>query len=483
LRISDRCGELGLVERRASDVDAARAVRPSTYFFGALGGLLFGYDLGIIAGALLFLGPHFHLGSFSTGEVTSSLLVGAMVGALVCGPVTDRIGRRRVMLAAATLFGACAIGDALAPTLFWLLFFRAFMGLAIGAISVTVPVYLAEIAPARARGSLAGLNQLMISAGILVAYLVSLALKDGGHWRLMIGLAAVPAALLLAGTWFQPESPRWLIRKGREEEARAVLSASRTPEELDAEVAEIRRINDAQSSIRLGDLLADPRLRRLLLIGGGLALLQQICGVNTIIYYAPTILTNIGYGKSAAIIANAGLGGLTVAVTIIMLLVVVDRIGRRTPLILGAIGMAAAMALLAILFFSTGLNNGGSTGWLTIFALALFKTSFSLSWGGLVWIMLGEIFPLRARGPAMGVATFANWTGNFLVALLFPTLLGTGTGTVFVLFGALCLVACAFAYTCIPETKGASLEQLEQDLGAARTGQAGSPRAAAAESG
>ena len=452
------------MERRA---DAARAVSPSTYFFGALGGLLFGYDLGIVAGALLFITPQFHLGSFEKGEVTSSLLVGAMVGAILCGPLTDRIGRKRVVMSASTLFGLCAIGDALAPNLFWLLLFRAFMGLSVGAISVTVPVYLAEIAPARARGTLAGLFQLAISTGILVAYLVSLALKNGGHWRLMLGLAAAPALLLLIGTAFQPESPRWLIRKGREQEAREVLSTTRSPDELEVEIAEIRQVNAADSRRpRLLELLADRRVAKLLFIGGGLALLQQVSGVNTIIYYAPTILTTIGYKTSSAIIANAGLGGLTVAVTLAMLLFVVDRVGRRTPLIVGAIGMAAAMAVLAILFYSTGFKGNG-TGWIAIVALAFYKTSYSLSWGGLVWILLGEMFPLRVRGPAMGVATLLNWTGNFLVALLFPTLLGTGTGTVFVLFGSLCLLACVFAIFFIPETKGSSLEELEERLGVA----------------
>jgi sugar porter (SP) family MFS transporter len=270
--------------------------------------------------------------------------------------------------------------------------------------------------------------------------------------------------LLMVGAWFQPESPRWLVRQGREQDARQVLASSRTPQELDAEIADIRRVNTLQQHVRLGALLRNPRLGRLLLIGCGLALLQQIVGVNTVIYYAPTILKSIGYSSSAAILANAGLGGLTVVVTVIMLLVVVDRVGRRTPLIIGALGMAAAMALLAILFFAGGIK-GGVDGWIAIIALALYKTSYSLSWGGLVWIMLGEIFPLRVRGTAMGAATFCNWTGNFLVGLLFPTLLGAGTGTVFVLFGVVCVVASVFAYAMIPETKGQSLEQLERGFG------------------
>ncbi len=441
-----------------------RPVRASTYFFGALGGLLFGYDLGVVAGALLFITPELKLTHLQTGMVTSSLLVGAMVGALGCGRITDRIGRRSVVLGAAVLFGLGAIGAALAPDLVWILVFRVVMGLAVGAASVTVPVYLSEIAPARSRGRLSGLNQLMISSGILVAYLVNLALAPSHAWRWMFGLAVVPALLLLIGGFFQPESPRWLIKKGRVDEARAVLARSRTPEELTAEIAEIVRVNESERErVRLGAMLRDPRLRRVLLIGSGLALLQQFVGVNTVIYYAPTILKSIGFTSSAAILANAGLGGLTVVVTLIMLMMV-DRVGRRRPLILGAIGMCAAMVLLAVLFYAGGLTHGVA-GWAAITGLALFKVCFSLSWGGLVWIMLGELFPLRARGTAMGVATFFNWAGNFAVGLLFPVLLGAGTGLVFVLFAVLCMVSSVFAMAVIPETKGKSLEQIEKDLG------------------
>ncbi|HEV3362179.1 MAG TPA: sugar porter family MFS transporter [Pseudonocardiaceae bacterium] len=441
-----------------------RPVRASTYFFGALGGLLFGYDLGVVAGALLFITPQLGLSHLQTGMVTSSLLVGAMIGALGCGRITDRVGRRTVVLGAAVLFGLGAIGAALAPNLFWILAFRLIMGLAVGTASVTVPVYLSEISPASRRGSLSGLNQLMISSGILVAYLVNLALAPAQAWRWMFGLAAIPAVLMLIGGYFQPESPRWLIKKGREAEARAVLARSRTPEQLDAEIAEIVRINESeQQQMRLGAMIRDPRLRRVLLIGSGLALLQQVVGVNTVIYYAPTILKSIGFTSGAAILANAGLGGLTVVVTIIML-TMVDRVGRRRPLILGAIGMCAAMVLLAALFYSGGLTHG-TAGWLAITGLALFKICFSLSWGGLVWIMLGELFPLRARGTAMGVATFFNWAGNFAVGLLFPVLLGVGTGLVFVIFAVLCLVSSGFALAFVPETKGKSLEQIERDLG------------------
>lgn len=443
---------------------AVRRVRMSTYFFGALGGLLFGYDLGVVAGALLYIKPEFGLTSAGEGFVTSSLLLGAMIGALGCGAVSQKYGRRRVVMGAGLLFAAGALVASLAPGLTLLLTGRLIMGLAVGALSVSVPIYLSEITPAASRGGLSGLNQLMISSGILVAYLVDLALGPSHAWRWMFGLALVPAAALLAGLWFQPESPRWLVRQGRLDEARDALGRHRDPQEVQADIADIRQVAGTGQRGALAMMWRSPALRRILLIGVGLAFLQQICGINTIIYYAPTILTKLGYKSVAAIAANAGLGALTVVVTIIMLVYVVDRVGRRRPLILGALGMAACMLLLGLTFLTAGFRSGAA-GWLAIAGLAGFKVCYSLSWGGMVWILLGEIFPLRVRGPAMGVATFANWLGNLLVGQFFPTLLGAGTGTVFFIFAGIAVVACLFAARWIPETKGRSLEHIEHQLG------------------
>lgn len=453
-----------------ADAGPTRRIGWSTYFFGALGGLLLGYDLGIVAGALLFITPELGLSNLEAGMITSSLLVGGMVGALGCGRVTDHIGRRAAVLLAAVLFGVGAIGAALAPGVVTIIVFRFVMGLAVGMTSVTVPVYLSEIAPAQNRGALSGLNQLMISIGILVAYLVNLGLSPFEAWRWMFGLGVVPALLLLLGAYFQPESPRWLVKKGRFTEAREVLARSRPAEQCEAELSEIVRVNEhEQSDVGFRQVLSSKRLRSILYVGIGLAFLQQIIGINTIIYYAPTILKNLGFTDSAAIIANAGLGALTVVVTVLMLLFVVDRIGRRRPLIFGSVAMGAAMLVLGIIFLSGTFNIGGAAGWVAIACLAFFKIAYSLSWGGLVWIMLGEIFPLRARGTAMGMATFTNWGGNFLVGLLFPVLLGAGTGIVFFIFAGLCLVTLVFAVTKVPETKQRSLEQIEHAMHLSRT--------------
>ncbi len=445
---------------------ATARLGPATYVFGALGGLLFGYDLGVVAGALLLIKPEMGLTAIEVGFVTSSLLVGCMIGALGCARLADALGRRGLVVVAGTVFALGCLVAAIAPNLAIIVTGRFVMGLAVGALSVTVPIYLSEIAPARVRGGLSGLNQLMISSGILVAYLVNLGLSGPGQWRYAFGLALVPAIALVIGVYFQPESPRWLMRRGQVDAARAVLA--RITDDVDTEVGRIREVlaGPARPSVRV--LLGDRRLRRVLLVGVGIAFLQQVIGINTIIYYAPTILTALGFGRSAALLANAGLGALTVVVTVIMLLVV-DRIGRRRPLIYGAIAMAVAMAALGTVFsvvgFSVvGLKSSGAAGWLAIGCLALFKISFSMSWGGMAWILLGEVFPLNVRGTAMSMATFANWAGNLFVGLFFPVLLGVGTGVVFYLFAAIGVISCAFAIRFVPETRGRTLEQIEQEL-------------------
>ena len=433
------------------------------YFFGALGGLLFGYDTGVIAGAILFINEDLGLSPFTSGLVVSSLLVGAMIGAAFAGPIADATGRRKLVLVAAIIFAVGAIGAALATSAGLLILFRFVLGLAVGAASLIVPLYLAEVAPTEIRGAVASLNQLMIVSGILVAYIANSALAGAEAWRWMIALAVIPSLLLFLGMLFMPETPRWLVSKDRDEEAREVLRRTRDETAVEAEMSDIKRV-EGQEEGGLGELLAS-WVRPALLVGMGLAIFQQIIGINTIIYYAPTTLTNVGFGNSAAILANAGIGVINVTMTLVAIRFI-DRVGRKPLLLLGAAGMALSLAILGLTSLLLPEPSGVSlVGIITLVCLALFIAAFAVSWGPIVWVMLGEIFPLKVRGSAMAVATVLLWAANFVVSLSFPVLLeALGIGWLFLGYSLIGLAALFFVRSFVTETKGRSLEKIESDL-------------------
>ena len=433
------------------------------YFFGALGGVLFGYDTGVIAGAILFINEDLGLSPFTSGLVVSSLLVGAMIGAAFAGPIADATGRRKLVLVAAIIFAVGAIGAALATSAGLLILFRFVLGLAVGAASLIVPLYLAEVAPTEIRGAVASLNQLMIVTGILVAYIANSALAGAEAWRWMIALAVIPSLLLFLGMLFMPETPRWLVSKDRDEEAREVLRRTRDETAVEAEMSDIKRV-EGQEEGGLGELLAS-WVRPALLVGMGLAIFQQIIGINTIIYYAPTTLTNVGFGNSAAILANAGIGVINVTMTLVAIRFI-DRVGRKPLLLLGAAGMALSLAILGLTSLLLPEPSGVSlVGIITLVCLALFIAAFAVSWGPIVWVMLGEIFPLKVRGSAMAVATVLLWGANFVVSLSFPVLLeALGIGWLFLGYSLIGLAALFFVRSFVTETKGRSLEKIESDL-------------------
>ncbi len=428
----------------------------------ATGGLLFGYDTGVISGALLFIRQDFELTAFLEGIIVSFLLVGAVIGALSGGPLSDRVGRRPTALLAAVIFGVGAVAVAFAPTVSFIIFGRLLLGLGVGLASMIVPLYIAEIAPADRRGALVSLNQLMITIGILLSYIVGVIFTPIEGWRYMFGVALIPALILGIGMFRLPESPRWLFEHGRLDKAREVLSRSRSPQEVDQELQEMQEIKDQggeQERVSYAELLA-PYVRPALIIGIGLAIFQQITGINTVIYYAPTILQGVGFSEGGAIAATAlGVGVVNVGFTILAVRII-DRAGRRPLLIIGLIGMIISLALLGVVFATGG--SGGAAGVLATVCLALYIASFAISLGPVFWLMISEIYPLRIRGTAMSVASIANWGSNFLVALTFPVLLATlgGAGS-FWLFAVLGIVAWFFVYFRVPETKGRSLEQIE----------------------
>lgn len=428
----------------------------------ALGGLLFGYDTGVVSGALLFLKDDFGgLSSFQQELVTSLLLVGAAVGALFAGRIADRIGRRPTVLITAVIFVVGVMLAAFAPSFPVLLTARIVIGLAVGSASMVVPLYIGEAAPPSIRGGLVSLNQLAITVGILVSYLADYWLADTKSWRLMFGLAAIPAVLLFVGMLFQKESPHWLVMRGRDAEARQVLARLRAPEEIEPEIAEVHRVTEMEH-LSTRDLLSK-NIRKLVAIGVLLAIFQQITGINTVIYYAPTLLQEAGFGTNGSLLANVVNGAVNVIMTIIAIRLL-DRVGRRTLLLCGTVGMAVGMFVTAF-SFAGGEHLHGAAAVTAIFGLLIYTGSFAIGLGPVFWLLIAEIYPLTIRGAAMSVATIANWSANFVVTISFLTIKNAIGGMgVFLLFGSLTLVALLYFWLEVPETKGRSLQQIEQDL-------------------
>ncbi|WP_350223577.1 sugar porter family MFS transporter [Gleimia hominis] len=436
------------------------------YFFGSLGGLLFGYDTGVISGAILFIQDQLNLAEWGQGWVVSSVLLGAVIASLFIGPLSDRLGRRKLILIASVVFFVGAIGSGVAPGFFSLVASRIVLGLGVGIASSLIPTYLSELSPVDKRGSLTGLFQLMVMSGILLAYISNYALAGFFHgWRWMVGLAAVPAAVLLIGALLLPESPRFLVRHGDEQKAKVILAAmyKTHPNEVEAQLEDIRRQAEAEDG-GWAELFG-PEVRPALIAAIGLAIFQQVMGCNTVLYYAPTIFTDVGFGISAALIAHIGIGVFNVIVTAIGIKVM-DHVDRKTMLIVGAIGMAVSLFIMS---FSMRFSAGHMTAaWICALALTVYIAFFSATWGPVMWTMIGEMFPLNIRGLGNSMGSTINWTANAVVSLTFPPLLNFfGTGSLFVGYGVLCVAAIWFVKVKCFETRNRSLEEIEDGLRAA----------------
>jgi sugar porter (SP) family MFS transporter len=368
----------------------------------AINGALFGYDTGIISGALLYIKQDFALSNFLQELVVSGVLVGAVLGAAVGGGLADRLGRRRIILVTAAVFLIGAIGMGLSPGVWWLIGFRFVAGIGIGIASIVGPLYISETAPPQIRGSVVSFNQLAITSGILIAYPVGFALSFSGGWRLMLGLGAVPALALGVGMIFMPESPRWLVANGEEEDACGVLERIDDSIDHDEGIQSIRQAISEESGAR--ELLKG-WIRPALVVGIGLAVLQQITGVNTVIYYAPTIFHNTGFGGSASILGTVGVGVVNVLLTVAAILLV-DRVGRRPLLLVGLAGMVLSLGVLGLAFLLPALS--GIVGWIAIVSLALYIAFFAVGLGPVFWLLISEIYPQEVRGAAMSVASVGD---------------------------------------------------------------------------
>jgi SP family galactose:H+ symporter-like MFS transporter len=428
--------------------------------FAALGGLLFGYDTGVISGALIFIQKTFSLSTFHQELVVSVVLVGACVGALSGGRLADRFGRRIILIFTAIIFIAGAIVCAVAVSVTMLIVGRAIVGLGIGFASSTVPLYISEVSPAGARGWQVSLFQFAITVGILAAYLVDYAFSGSEDWRWMLGLAVLPGAALGLGMLVLPESPRWHAQRGNVQKARSVLAKVRGTADVDAELREIEAtLHTAHERGKLSDLWL-PEVRLAMVIGIGLAILQQVTGINTVIYYAPKIIQSAGIpSASGAILATAGIGLVNVAMTVVAMWLI-DRVGRRPLLLTGIGGMIVTLGVLGYAFYSP--TRGGSFATIAVVTLMAYVAAFAISLGPIFWLLIAEIYPLKIRGSAEGVAAGTNWAANFLVSVTFLTLAQTiGASWTFWLYAALAVAAWIFCYTLVPETKGRTLEEIE----------------------
>ncbi|WP_426225790.1 sugar porter family MFS transporter [Pseudarthrobacter sp. DSP2-3-2b1] len=434
-----------------------------------LGGLLFGYDTGVISGALLYMNDSLDMNAVEEATVVSALLFpGAAVGALLGGRLADWLGRRSTLLVCALLFFVGAIGCAIAPTVEFMVLARVILGLGVGAAAVTCPLYLAEMAPSHLRGRMVTINELMIVTGQMLAFAINALLdaliQDTEVWRTMLGIASVPALALLAGMLLLPESPRWYAIRDRLSDSRRILDLSRTPEEAEKEFNEIVASAGTAKKERghvWRDLKANPWMRKLLWIGIGLATVQQATGINTVNYYAPTILEKSGLGVSASLVATIGVG-VTSVLTTILGIWLLGFVGRRKMLIIGFSGVAGSQALLAIVFL---LPQSDLVSYTILGAMMLFVAFVQCFIGTCVWLLLSEIFPMAIRGFAMGIAVFVLWTVNAAISFAFPIVNSTlgSTGT-FALFVAVNLISLGFVWKFVPETKGRSLEELESDF-------------------
>lgn len=431
----------------------------------AISGFLIGYNTAVIAGAQKHIAREFVLGDIAVGSIVTAILIGGLIGAVAGGPLARHLGQKPTLMIASVIFAVCALGTAFATGPWDLGAWRFGLGLAVGAATMVAPLYVAETAPPRWRGALVSAIQLAITIGILCSYLVGFAFTESGDWRMMLGLSAIPSALLLIGLFFLPESPRWLVLAGREDAGRrawARLSAEPWPED---EIAVIREARNA-SGARFRDLFAN-RLRPVLIVTAGLFLFTNLSGIDAILYYAPKIFEEVGIGGTLGpILATVGIGAINVLATVLAMWLV-DRVGRRPLLLWGLAPMAVALTVmsLALMFDSDGEIGDVAT----LVCLAVYIVAFAVSLGPLPYVLMSELFPAAVRPLGMSLAAATAWGINAIVSLGFlPLVAGIGVSGAFLLFAALCAVAFFFVERLVPETKGRSLEQIERNLLAGR---------------
>ncbi len=427
----------------------------------ALGGLLFGFDTAVISGTINFIQPYFGLSEAGLGWTVSSLLFGCIAGVILAGKAGDHYGRKKVLMFAAMLFFISAVGSASAHVLIYFVAARILGGLAVGVASILSPMYIAEIAPAKYRGSLVSMNQLAIVIGILVAFFTNYLLVDTGinNWRWMLLVMAAPAILLFFSLFLVPESPRWLVARQRNVEALAVLIKTSGEELAKSELQEIEETlkNHKESVFRD---LTEPKIRKLVFIGIILAVFQQITGINTIMYYAPKIFASLGDSNQSALLQTLAIGCTNVVFTFIAI-AFIDRFGRKLLLLIGSGGMMIFLLGLSSLYFMKQ-----TSGIMVLVFILGYIACFCASLGPVVWVVISELFPNRLRSKGMSVAIVALWIACTIVSVAFPIMLEKLSGGItFLIFAVICLANLLYVWQYVPETKGKTLEELEHELG------------------
>ena len=432
-----------------------------------LTGLLFGYDQGVISGALSFMAKDLHLSTGLQEVVTSWVTLGALVGALVAGGLADRFGRQKAMMVGAVLFAVGALGQSLAPGTGILVISRFVIGFGVGVASLAGPLYAAEMAPASVRGRYVSSYQLAITIGILLAYISDAALSSSGRWRVMLGLSIVPGVLLLLVALVMPDTPRWYLRHGRRAEAKATLVKTIGCQDLDGRLDAMQAQLAQTMGVKWKDVFA-PNLRRALWVALGLAIFQQVTGINAVIYYADKIFGFAGFSTphQQTIATIVSVGVVNVLATLIAI-AWIDKFGRKPLLYAGLTGMTAGLVAIGVAFavlrhHTAGGGGPSVTGIVTLLAMVVYIASFAFSLGPVVWTVISEIFPNRIRGKAMGVATAVNWGAAFVVSASFLSLENAiGGAATFFLFAALCVVTFFWVMAKVPETKGKTLEEIQ----------------------
>ncbi len=449
-------------------------VEKKSHFFiiiamvAAFAGILFGYDTGVISGAILFIEKEFSLSPQMNGLVVSMVLLGAFCGAIVSGRITDYFGRKPLLIVDAIVFSIGTLMTAFAMHITHLIIGRFIVGLAIGVSSYVAPLYISEISPSRYRGALVSLNQLAITIGLLLSYIVDYYFAQFEAWRWMFGFGVIPAFCLLIGMFCLPFSPRWMVAHGHLKKAmQTLLKINGNEKDVEKEIEEIQKSIKAQKG--KWSMLFSKKVRKALIIGGGLAVFQQVTGINTIFYYAPTIFQMAGFeSATSAILATMGVGVVAVFFTIIAL-PMIDTVGRRPLLLIGTLGMTISLAGMSLGFFTAGADLSFFK-WLTVISMVVYVAFFSISLGPIMWLMISEIFPLKLRGLGSSLATCINWISNWIVALTFLTLVQYVTASgAFLTYSILGVITFLFVYFMVPETKGVTLECIERNLYAGKS--------------